>query len=199
MRIPRRQTGFTLIEMMVTLIVAGILLALTVPSFIESRQRSAIRGAADQVANFWADARFEALRRNTFIAVTMQSTAAGNICLGARTVATATTTTACDCFTAGACNVSSYPPAQTAWRQVRVPANPTLGPTDTDLVGVAVIDPKRGQLGDPNQAGTFFLQSPEGGNRDFRLNIVVDRNGRAFTCEPTSVSDKLPQFTDKRC
>ena len=199
MRISRRQIGFTLVELMITLIVAAILLAMAIPSFIESRQRSALRGAADQVQSFWADARFEALRRNSFVAVTMRGNADGRMCLGANTVATATTTTACDCFTAGACNVSSYPGTQSSWRLVRMQANPTLGPNDADLVGVAVVDPKRGGLGDENQAGTYFLQSPEGGRSDYRLSVAIDRNGRAFVCEPSAAPDKLPQFTNKRC
>ena len=199
MRIPRRQIGFTLVELMLTLIVAAILLALAIPSFIESRQRSALRGAADQVASFWADARFEALRRNSYVAVTMRGDAAGRMCLGADVVGSATSTTACDCFTAGACDVARYPDTQSSWRQVRMPSNPTLGPNDADLIGVAVIDPKRGSLGDDNQAGIYALQSPEGGRSSYRLNVVIDRNGRAFVCEPSTAADKLPQFTNKRC
>lgn len=199
MRISRRQIGFTLVELMITLVVAAILLAMAIPSFIESRQRSALRGAADQVASFWADARFEALRRNNFVAVTMRGDADGRLCLGANTVATAASTTACDCFTAGACNVSRYPDTQSSWRLARMADNPTLGPNDADLIGVAVIDPKRGSLGDDNQTGVFSLQSPDGGRSDYRLNVAIDRNGRAFVCEPSAAADKLPQFTNKRC
>lgn len=198
MRIPRRQNGFTLVELAITLIVLSILVAMTIPTFIEARQRAALRGAADQVASFWADARFEALRRNSFVAVTMQSNVAGNMCLGARTVAT-NTATACDCFTAGACNVARYPADQSSWRGVRTPGNPTLGDPDTDTVGVAVIDPKRGGLGNDLHAGGFLLRSSEGGRHDYRLNVTIDRNGRAFVCEPASATDKLPQFINKRC
>ena len=198
MRIPRRQIGFTLVELMITLIVAAILLAMTIPSFIEARQRAALRGAADQVQSFWADARFEALRRNSYVAVTIKADAAGKICLGANTATSATDTTACDCFT-NACNVATYPVDQSSWRQVRVPESPTIGPNDADLSGVAVIDPKRGSLGDENQAGIFPLQSQPGGRFDYRLNVALDRNGRAFVCEPSAAQDKLPQFTKKRC
>ena len=200
MRIPRRQNGFTLVELAITLIVAGILIAMTIPTFIEARQRASLRGAADQVASFWADARFEALRRNSFVAVTMRTDADGNMCLGARTV-TSNTDTACDCFTAGLanCNVARYPDTQSSWRGVRTAGNPTLGEPDSDTVGVAVIDPKRGSLGNDLHAGGFLLQSADGSRSNYRLNVVVDRIGRAFVCEPSTATDKLPQFTNKRC
>jgi hypothetical protein len=95
--------------------------------------------------------------------------------------------------------VSTYPADQSSWRLVRMAANPTIGAPDNDLVAVAVIDPKRGSLGDGNQAGSFFLQGPAGSRDDYRLNVALDRNGRAFVCEPAAAPSKLPQFTNKRC
>lgn len=199
MRFPRRQMGVTLIELMITLIVVAIVLAFAIPSFIDSRQRSALRGAADQVASFWADARFEALRRNVDVRVTMRSDADGQICLGANRVPDVTPTATCDCFTAGSCNVATWPDNQAAWRGVRITGLPTLGSPDDDSLGDAVIDPKRGDLTDPAHAGTFSLQSPVGGNTDYRLNVSIDRNGRAYVCEPSAAPSKLPQYTNRRC
>ena len=189
----RRQLGVTLIELMITLIVVAIVLAFAIPSFIESRQRAALRGAAEQIASFWADARFEALRRNVDVRVAMRSDANGQICLGADTV------DACDCFTAGSCDVATWPENQSAWRGVRVPGLPTLGSPDDDALGDAVIDPKRGELTDPTHAGIFQLQSPAGGSTDYRLNLSIDRNGRAYICEPAAAPSKLPQYVNRRC
>ncbi len=199
MRRLRYQIGVTLIELLVTLIIAAILLMMTIPAFNDSRQRAALRGAAEQAASFWADARFEALRRNQYISVTMKSDAAGQICLGAEIATSASDMAGCDCFTQANCSVATYPSDQRDWRRIRVPANPTLGAPDMDAIGVAVIDPKRGGLGDPTQAGVFQFQSPAGGNTDYRLNVSVDRNGRAFLCEPVAAPDKLPQYTNRRC
>lgn len=196
---PRRARGFTLIELMVAVIILAILLAFAIPSFIDARQRTAVRGSAEQVASFWADARFEALRRNQPLKVTMQSNAGGDICLGVSVPTSAADNTACNCFTAGACNVATYPEDQNDWRGSRMPSNPTLGSPDTDQIAVVLIDPKRGGLLDPTLAGVFPLQSPPGGTTDYRLNVAVDRNGRAFVCEPAAAPDKLPQYVNRRC
>lgn len=195
---PRRQRGVTLIELMIGLIVLGVLIALTIPAFVDARQRASLRGAAEQVASFWADARFEALRRNTNVRVTLRSTATGDMCLGANTAAAGT----CDCFaTSGAtlCNVARWPENQSDWRAVRPNGNPTLGTPDTDLLGDAILDPKRGNLTDPAHAGMFPLMSPAGGRSEYRLNVAFDRNGRAFICEPAAAPDKLPQYVNRRC
>lgn len=199
---PRRQRGVTLIELMIGLIVLGVLIALTIPAFVDARQRASLRGAAEQVASFWADARFEALRRNSNVRVTLRSTATGDMCLGANLVPAGTPNATCDCFAASGgtlCNVARWPEDQGAWRAVRPNGNPTLGAPDTDLLGEAILDPKRGNLSEPTDAGMFPLLSPDGGRSEYRLNIAFDRNGRAFICEPAAAPDKLPQYVNRRC
>lgn len=195
--------GVTLIELMVTLAVLAILMVAAIPTFSDFRQRSVIRGAADQVASFWGDARFEALRRNSLVKVGAVRTTAGAFCLGAATTTTTNDDSACDCFspvsaTAGKCNISVYPQDQSQWRGARMVDNPQLGDTDTDLQGVAVIDPKRGNITESADAGNILLRAPAG--LDFRLNVNIDRNGRAVICEPNATGmHHLPQYTNRRC
>lgn len=65
----RREAGFTLIELIVTIAIASILLGLAVPSFramIESAQR---RQAATDFYSSLARARSEAIARNTSISI----------------------------------------------------------------------------------------------------------------------------------
>lgn len=190
--------GVTLIELMVSIAVLAILAVLAIPSFLEFRQRMALRGAGDQLESVWADARFDALRRNSLVKVGLKTRAGGEFCVGAQTTTDVNDNTACDCFTAGACNVIAYPQAQSEWRGVTALGNPTLGDTDTDADGVAVIDPKRGGLTDRGDAGGLALKGPPGG-QDYRLNFVIDGNGRGVLCEPTTAPDKLPQYTNRRC
>ena len=73
--------GFTLIELIVTIAVLSIILMAAVPSFNEFRQRSALRGATDQIIGFWANARFESLKRNSLVKVSM-STNSTQYCMG---------------------------------------------------------------------------------------------------------------------
>ena len=197
--IQKHRRGFTLIELMIAVTLIAVLLAVAIPSFLEFRQRAALRGAADQVLVFWGDARFEALRRNRMVKVNFQTDVAGQICLGAHMTDDPADNVGCDCFTAGACNVSAYPQNQAEWRQIRLAGNPTIGDVDADTSGVVVIDPKRGNITQSTDAGAFFMQSPQGGREDYRINVMVDRNGRALQCEPAAAPNKLPQFTTRRC
>ncbi|MGH8107156.1 MAG: pilus assembly FimT family protein [Arenimonas sp.] len=196
------QSGFTLIELVVTVSVLAILLVIAIPSFNEFRDRAALRGAADQVVGFWGDARFEALRRNQFVKVGFMTDATNGMCIGAATTTSKTDDTPCDCFTANGCDITHYPAAgltgQQEWRNVSNNGLPTLGDTDSDANGVVVIDPKRGNIAQASDVGDILLKGPAGEN-DYQLNIKIDRNGRAFVCEPAAAGDKLPQYINRRC
>lgn len=197
--------GFTLIELMITIALLSVLLVIAVPTFNEFRQRAALRGAADQVATFWGDARFEALRRNQFVKVSIMTSGA-SYCLGATTVTAADVsgnTTAnnavCDCtaaVSATTCNISRFPTDQSEWRGMTVAAATTLGSDDG---GAIVINPKRVNVADPADVGRIFLGTPGSMNANYRLSIDFDRNGRAVICEPAAAANKLPQFTNRRC
>lgn len=61
------QNGITLIEVMISLVLLGILLALGVPSFSAWIQSSQIRNSAESIQNGLMHARAEAVRRNTVV------------------------------------------------------------------------------------------------------------------------------------
>jgi type IV fimbrial biogenesis protein FimT len=182
---------------MVTVAVLAILMAVAIPSFVDYRQRAAVRGAADQIASIWGNARFEALRRNGLVKVSFVTDPSGSFCIGTSVATGANDNTACNCL-AAACGLSNYPASQSDWRGARFLGNPTIGDTDTDATGVVVLDPKRGNIAEAGDVGSFFLQSPANG-REYRLNFAIDRNGRGFICEPSAATNKLPQFTNRRC
>lgn len=191
-----KMPGFSLIELMVAIAVLAIILMIAVPSFNELRERSALRGASDQVISFWNEARFEALKRNKLIKVAMVNNGNGGYCIGAATTDERADNDACDCFSVSDCDVARYPGSQSEWKGVRYFGDPADFNSNE---GVAVIDPKRAGLALPSQFGAWTMESSAGGP-DYRLNVNIDRFGRALACEPEDASiDKMPQFTRRRC
>lgn len=190
-RLSRAARGFTLVELMVSIAVLSILVVMAMPSFVEFRERIVVRGAGDQLVSAWANARLEALKRNQPVSVTIRNSGT-NLCIGA-----STGTASCDCFTVNACNVSQYPQAQSDWSGVTMVGKPTLGPTDTDDIGLAVIDPKRGYLTNASDLGGASIQSP--GGQKYRLRFHVDRWARAYLCAPTDSPLTLPDYSTRTC
>lgn len=186
--------GFTLIELMVSIAILGVLIAVAIPTFRDSRERASVRGAGDQLVSFWANARLEALKRNQPIAVSLKTNASGGMCIGADT----DTSAACDCFTSAACDIGQYPTTQGDWSGATAVGNPTLGDDDTDVVGMATIDPKRGLLDDASAVGGVTVQSSN--THKFQLRFHVDRWARPLLCAPTgSGLAVLPDYTTRTC
>lgn len=65
------ERGFTLIELMVTLVVVGVLLMLGLPSFMELIQNTQIRTGAEGILDGLQTARSEAVRRNAYTQFTL--------------------------------------------------------------------------------------------------------------------------------
>ncbi|HKA61838.1 MAG TPA: prepilin-type N-terminal cleavage/methylation domain-containing protein [Methylomirabilota bacterium] len=68
-----RQGGFTLIEMTVTLVVLGLLVAMTVPTYLSYRQSAILKSGAQQVVTMINVARELALRINDNVCVKIPS------------------------------------------------------------------------------------------------------------------------------
>ena len=70
----RRQAGFTLVEIMITVVVAGILTALAMPSLNGFLLNSRVQQAATDMFMTMNYARSEAINRNTQVSVTASGT-----------------------------------------------------------------------------------------------------------------------------
>lgn len=79
----RMKNGFTLIELMVTLSVAAILLAVAVPNFVTFVQNNRLATQANDLVTMLNYARSEAIKRGA--RVTVCSSTAGNACAGSTT------------------------------------------------------------------------------------------------------------------
>jgi len=200
----RRTLGFTLIELMVTVAVIVIVGMLALPSFISFRERAVLRAGTEQVVSFWNQARFEAAKRNQMVKVSV-STSGSAFCLGATTTTNTADNTACDCFTANACNVAAFPApsaanvTQSEWNGMTFFVNngvtPTLGGLNNK---VAVIEPKRGGLTEASDAGALTFSDPAGG-KDYKLNMLVDQLGRVVLCESNQTVHHMSGYSDRPC
>lgn len=200
-RLPLR-SGFTLVELMVTLAVMVVLLTIALPSFEGLRRRSAIRGAGEHLLSFWNEARFESARRNRLVKVAALQDADGNYCLGAATTDDPADETPCNCLDAsaitGACDVARFPGDNRDWNNVLL-AGISLGGSSSPTVSQpAVIEPKRTTLLVAADAGSITLQSPPG-RLQYRLNLHVDRFGRGKLCESTSAPNHLSDYGARLC
>ncbi len=195
-------TGFTLIEMMVTLAVLFIFFIMAVPSFAGLKQRAAIRGAGDQVLSFWNEARFQAVKRNQLVKVGVRTGSNGAFCLGAATTTDEADATTCDCMSAAAatnvCDVMRYPASQSEWNNVTVSGISMGGTTSLLSIKPVVIEPKRTTLTEAADKGTISLAGPPG-QMAYKLNMYVDQLGRGLLCESSSSTARLPEYDKRRC
>lgn len=71
----KRQEGLSLIELIVSVSIVAVLMALGIPNFITWSQNSQIRNVAESIQNGLQTARTEALRRNTMVRFQLTTTA----------------------------------------------------------------------------------------------------------------------------
>ena len=193
-----RQLGVTLIEMMVAIAVLAILLAIAVPSFNDFRQRSALRGATEQLVAVLANARFESVKRNTAVTVNFQRGSSDSAWCAGAIVGSA----ACDCFqkdTAGVgyCSVALYPPldnslsttaeaqAKTVLKGVEMNTNPASAMAGDSAI---TFDPLSGALANLSDGGTLTMQSPSMG---YQLQFTVNALGRTALCVPATARNPI--------
>ena len=176
------QRGFTLIELVITIIVLSIIIAVAAPSVADFRERQAIRGTSDSLMMAVGLARQEAIKRNSLVRVDFKALGNG-VCVGAATVTTLTGT-GCDC-SAVACPLAAFPVSPTDvsdLRNIRLSGTPTFG-SDSGFV----IDPRTGILADVADAGSLTITGPRG----YALRLDVSVTGRVTSCVPSTATKHL--------
>jgi type IV fimbrial biogenesis protein FimT len=174
-----RKSGFTLIELMVTLAVIAIVLVAATPSFMDFFDKNRVRGAADGVISLLGNARSEAVR--TDLDVNVAFTGSGSAwCVGANSAAApsggneAGAASACDCTDVAACLVSGKRSA------IDVGAYPDV--TIGSLPASITFDSKLGAIV-PVGTRTVTLTSPKG---MYDLTVEVNALGQARLCVPAT-------------
>lgn len=156
------QSGVTIFELMVTLIVAAILLSIAVPSFSNLYDKNRVKGAAEEMSAQLQFARSEAIARN--INVVVDVTGGANWCVGVDD-----TDAACDCTTDDDCQVNGVE---------RVTDSSNFG--GISLTSGDEIVTFEGTRGLPDAAASFDLASGDGR----QIGLIMNGIGRTQLCSP---------------
>jgi len=176
--IPSRHRGFTLVEVMMTVVLLAIGLALALPSYRDMVEKRQVTNGAEQLASFINTAQGVAMKTNQVVTISYDRSADNDWCVGA-----VSGTTPCDCTQTNSeagdyCQIATQP---------FILNNGHTG--DLDLMhningdGAYAFDPIRGLFMDLDDSLKVELRSP---SEDFRLNLMVNSTGRVIVCSNDS-------------
>ena len=182
--------GFTLIELMITIVVAAVLIGLSARLYTDVREKSIVRGAVGNLAAFGQRAKLEAAKRNDFVTVSVRGSGSA-WCIGLQT-----TTVGCDCLSAtcdidqvktNALNGARLTVASFVGGSVSTPGGSTAVTTDF------TIDPKLGMLRGLGAGGTVTVMSPST-KYDYRVRFNLSATGEMRLCVPTGGAHTLTDY-----
>lgn len=169
-----RQTGVTLIELMIVIVIAAILLALAVPAFQDAIDRNRLKAVTDTLYGDFQFAKSEAIKRNQRIVVDFTTSNAGATwCYGLRLNATSCDCTITNAAATNACAIDSVLKVTSSADFSRVimtaPADP-------------IFDNVRGTV---SPSSTITLNSAM--NKETK--VAVTTLGRVIICSPAGASN----------
>lgn len=162
--------GFSVIELMITLVIVGILAAIAVPSFNQFMKRSKLTGAAEKVFGQLQYARSESIASGKDIFVIFESTSGADWCIGVSDVA------GCGCSTSASlavCTINSAP-ARFVQGSDYPSIQVTTNFTDNDT---GYSSPRSIAM----ETGAVTVTMPDYGDAEVRLNVL----GRLRLCSDT--------------
>jgi prepilin-type N-terminal cleavage/methylation domain-containing protein len=195
-----RQLGFTLIEVMLSLVLVAIGAALSLPSYREMVEKRQLTNGAEQIMAFVNSTQMEAMKRNRFITVSYSRTADNNWCFGAILGASAQPDP--DSDEGEGCDCNETTATETDFCAINsTPAVINSGNTgNLDLLksitgdGHYSFDPIRGIVF-PKIDGSndSLLVEMSSSSQKYQLNLTVSNTGQAILCSKDS-SHKVPGY-----
>lgn len=182
--------GFTLIEVLMSVVLMGIGVALALPSYRDMVEKRQVTNGAEQLASFINSAQGVAMKTNRFVKVSWDHVDNGEWCVGATAVANLDDGP-CDCtgddVSAPSCAIDGQ---DFLLNQASASNRDLMQDIGSANTGSYTFDPIRGFS--PDLAGnlTFAMRSPNG---DFRLNLVVNEVGRVLLCSEDA-SHAIPGY-----
>lgn len=173
-----RHRGFSLVEIMMSLVLLGIGMALALPSYRDMVEKRQVTNGAEQLASFINTAQGVAMKTNQVVTISYDRSGHDDWCIGAVSGETACDCTVTDTSATDYCQIATQP---------FILNNGHAG--DRELMhamegdGAYAFDPIRGLFLDLDDSLTLELHS---NNRDFRLNLMVNSTGRVILCSGDS-------------
>lgn len=179
------QKGFTLVELMITLVIVAIGVALAVPTYDDITQRRQTTAQAEELASWLEMARSEAVKSNREVSVQLSYTSATNWCIGANEG-----TGGCDCTETNTsapsfCSLNGVP-----HRMDNTGATKS-GMSSYSVDTTFVYDPIRGIKGDGDLSNHAYTL--ESSNGHWSLQVDVGPTGKVQVCNPDGAK-KVPGF-----
>lgn len=173
--------GFTIVELMVSLALLSITLALALPSYREMVEKRQLTQGAEQVFAFLNSAQGIASRSNSVVTVSYSRTDEDDWCVGA-----VLGSTACDCTE----SVSTEADFCAIDGGVTRLTNDHVG--NTKIIqsmngdGAYAYDPVRGILVDLDDSLDVVMHSP---NDSYQLRLIVSNTGHTVMCSKDADHD----------
>lgn len=180
-----RNAGFTLIELMISLLLLAVAAALSLPSYRDMIEKRQLTHGAEQIMAFVNSAQLEATRQNDFVTISWSRTADNNWCFG-----TTLGEDACDCTEtvpteSDFCAINAVP---SVISNLNVGSRDLLKSISGDLA--YTFDPIRGIFDD---FGANLQVEMSSDSQSYALNLVVNRAGNAFICSKDE-AHKVPGY-----
>lgn len=169
-----RHRGFSMIELMMSVVLIAISAALAIPSYRDMVEKRQVTHGAEQLASFINLAQGAAMKTNEIITVSYTRNGSDDWCVGA-----VGGDSACNCAVT---DTSSDSYCQIGSQKFVIDNNSSKNRDilhNVDGDGAYAFDPVRGLLVDLDDSLKMELRSQSG---DFRLNMMVNSTGRVVLC-----------------